>query len=370
MVELGDIFREFGGQFVEESGRGLSSVQRKAIKDIAACRTPAMNRGGVYRCEDCGEAHFSWNSCGNRHCPKCGNDKISEWLEKNRKKLLPVDYYMATFTLPAEMKRTVFRNQKAAYEALFKCSSEALKEIAFDKRFLGAKIGMLGTLQTWRRDGGYHPHIHYLIPGGGISADGKRWTYPKNRNFLIATKPLAALFKGKFKAQMKKLGLYENIPDPAWKKEWVIDCRNVGNAMSSFKYLAPYIQRVFISNKRIEKCEDGNLSFRYVKSDTKQTMRKTTPVMTFIAMFLMHVLPKGFMKTRYYGFLGSASANKLKAVRMTLLTSRSQAPPEENIPVFETQKCHKCGGKIVLYATFKSVLGRAPPIEEILKEAS
>ncbi len=284
MVELGDIFREFGGQFVEASRRGLSSVQLKTIKDVAACRTPAMERGGIYRCEDCGEAHYAWHSCGNRHCPKCGNDKISEWLEKNRKKLLPVDYYMATFTLPAEMKRTVFCNQKAAYEALFKSSSEALKKIALDKRFLGAKIGMLGTLQTWRRDGGYHPHIHFLVPGGGISSDGKQWLYPKNRKFLIATKPLAALFKGKFKSQMKRLGLYEKIPDAAWTKNWVVDCRNVGNAMSSFKYLAPYMKRVFISNNRIEKCENQKVTFKYTRSETKQTMRKTMPAMAFIVL--------------------------------------------------------------------------------------
>ncbi|MDD2252559.1 MAG: transposase [Dehalococcoidales bacterium] len=370
MSELGEIFREFGGQFAERSGHALSSVQLKALRDIAVCRTPAIERGGVYCCEDCGDIHFAWNSCGNRHCPKCGNDKISEWLEANRKKLLPVDYYMVTFTLPAGINKTACFNQKAVYDALFQSSSEALKELALDRRFLGGRIGMLGTLQTWRRDGGYHLHVHYIVPGGGISRDGKQWIYPKNRGFLVSSKPLASLFKGKFKAEMKDCGIYEKIPVSAWEKDWVVDCRNVGGGMSSFKYLAPYMQRVFISNNRIEKCENKNVTFRYTRSKTNETAYRTMPVMAFIAMFLMHVLPHGFMKTRYYGFLGSASANKLNAVRTMLLISRTQPPADESVCSFNHSKCRICGGQIVFQKTFDNRSGRGPPLDKIWARAS
>jgi hypothetical protein len=215
---------------------------------------------------------------------------------------------------------------------------------------------MLGTLQTWRRDGNFHPHIHYLCPGGGLAVNGKYWVYPKNKKFLVAEKPLAALFKGKFKDELGTLKLAESVPAGAWEKSWVADCVNAGNGMTSFKYLAPYMQRGFIGNDRIEQYEGGIVTFRYKKADG-QIMRRTMRALSFMLLFLQHVLPSGFQKTRYYGLLGNANKQTIRELALMILTSRNQPPQEtENFRV-KPFRCNKCGALIVLI----EINARAPP---------
>lgn len=339
MPELADIFRDRHGDIKAR----LNDEQFHAVQNIIACRTPAMERGAVYCCTGCGSPHFAWQSCGNRNCPKCGNDKITKWLAKRREELLPVDYFMVTFTLPFELHAACRKRPREVYGAFFNASSDALKEIALDKRFLGAKIGMLGTLQTWRRDGEFHPHIHYLCPGGGLSQGGKYWIYPKNKKFLVAEKALAVLFKGKFKAELADLKLQDEIPEKTWRKNWVVDCENVGNGMSSFKYLGTYMQRVFISNDRIEKYDGENVTFRYKESKSGHTARRTMQAVSFMLMFLMHVLPSGFQKTRYYGLLGNANKKTITELRLLILCSRNQAPQEKEVFTVKKLRCRKCG---------------------------
>ena len=352
MPELADIFR---GRH-ENLDRLLNGEQRHAVRDIIACRTPEMGRGALYCCPDCGTEHFIWRSCGNRNCPKCGNDKVTKWLALRQAELLPVDYYLVTFTLPGELHALCRNHPREVYGAFFKSSSEALKELAMDKRFLGAKIGALGTLQTWRRDGGFHPHIHYLCPGGGLSANGKYWVYPKNKKFLIAEKPLAKLFKGKFKSELAGMELEQAVPASAWEKTWVADCLNAGNGMTSFKYLAPYMQRGFIGNDRIEAYDGENVTFRYKKSDG-QTVRKTMLALAFMLLFLQHVLPSGFQKTRYYGLLGNANKQTVRELAIMILTSRDQPPPEPESFNHKPLRCNKCGAVMLL----SEVNARAPP---------
>jgi hypothetical protein len=353
LPELADIFRDWRGRFTKP----LTTEQCHAIRDICACRTPEMERGALYSCPDCGTTHFGWQSCGNRNCPKCGNDKITKWLAKRQKETLPVDYYMITFTLPAELRWLCKHFPKKVYKAFFAAASSALKQLALDKRFLGAEIGMIGTLQTWRRDGGFHPHIHFLVPGGGLSQDGSYWVFPKSKKVMLASSPLAKLFKGKFKGELEKLNLLKSAPQKAWKKEWVVDCKNVGNGMSSFKYLGTYMQRVFISNDRIEKYDGENVTFRYKNSTSGQLSRRTMPALVFMEMFLQHVLPSGFQKTRYYGLLGSARKKVIREIRIMILTSRGQPPtePEEFSP--QLLKCSKCGAEMAL----ASIGARGPP---------
>jgi hypothetical protein len=353
MTELADIFRDWSDHF----NSSLNDVQLRAFNDICACRTSEMDSGVVYFCPGCHASHFTWKSCGNRHCPKCGNDKITKWLGKRQSEILPVDYYMVTFTLPAEFRSACQRHPKEIYKMFFATSSSALKELALDKRFLGANIGMLATLHTWRRDGEPHIHIHFLVPGGGLSKDGTYWIYPKNKDFLVHVKPLMRLFRGKFKAEFNKLELNEFIPYRIWNIDWVVHCKNVGNGMSSFKYLATYMQRVFISSNRIEQYDGENVTFRYEDSDTGQTMHRVMTALAFIQMFLKHILPSGFMKTRYYGLLASANKEKLKSIRMMLLTSRRQPPAEIEDFTIEPVKCSKCG-TVMLMSLFGA---RGPP---------
>ena len=355
MPELAEIFRDW-----HEKPAGnliLTDEQHHAIRDIIACRTPEIGHGTVYSCTGCGAEYFTWQSCGNRNCPKCGNDKITKWLAKRQAELLPVDYYMVTFTLPDEMHYICRKFPREVYGAFFKASSNALKDLARDKRFLGAEIGAMGTLHTWQRNGDLHPNIHYLCPGGGLSKDRKYWVYPKNHDFFVAEKPLAALFKGKFKTEISKLELLGSVPERAWGKKWVVDCINTGNGMTSFKYLAPYMQRVFIGNDRIEKYDGENVSFRYKESSTGNIVRRTLHALEFMMLFLQHVLPSGFQKTRYYGLLGSANKETRQELRISICISRNQAPAETEIFTVKPMKCKKCGNEIAI----SQINERAPP---------
>ena len=265
---------------------------------------------------------------------------------------MPVDYFMVTFTLPSELRTLCLKFPEKVYSAFFAASSAALKELALDKRYLGAKIGMMGTLHTWRRDGEFHPHIHFLVPGGGLSKDGEYWIYPKNRDFLVAVKPLMKLFRGKFKSELKKTDLspkmLQNISSKTWLKNWVVHCQNVGDCMSSFKYLGTYMQRVFISNDRIENYDGETLTFRYRQSGTKNVKRRTMTALSFVLMFLRHILPSGFQKTRYYGLLGSANKKSLREIRILILTSRNQQPQEPEDFIINKIICRACGSELIL----------------------
>jgi hypothetical protein len=342
--ETAEVFRNWRERFIQDFGASLTKTQRKALADICACRTSAIGSGLLYSCPECGSTHFAWRSCGNRNCPKCGNEKVTAWLEARSRDLLPVDYFMMTFTLPSELRALCRRCPGKVYDAFFKAASDAIKDLALDRRFLGGKAGMLGTLQTWRRDGEFHPHIHFLVPGGGISQDGKYWLFPKCREMLLAPVPLAKLFKGKFKAALKALGLLDSIPPEAWRKKWKADCKNVGDGMSSFKYLAPYMQRVFISDNRIELYDGENVTFLYKDSHTGQVKRRTLHAMEFMKLFLQHVLPSGFQKTRHYGILASACKKEIAWIKELILASGGRTPPPETEDF--TPKpflCSKCG---------------------------
>lgn len=358
MPELAEILRDWREYLPVSS----TTEQQHAVRDIIACRTSAMEYGALYSCSDCGTRHFGWQSCGNRHCPKCGNDKVTKWLNKRQEDILPVDYYMVTFTLPHELHDVCQHHPEKVYDTFFRESSSALKELSANKRFIGGQIGMIGTLQTWRRDGEYHVHIHYIVPGGGLSFDGEYWLFPKNHKFLVAEKPLAKLFKGKFKAALTDLELSGEIPPEVWRKTWVADCENVGSGMSSFKYLGPYMQRIFISNNRIEKYDGENVTFRYENSQSKQTVRRIMSALTFIMMFLKHVLPSGFQKTRYYGILGSAGKKNIGEIRNIILISRGQPPSKPEVFVSKPLRCKKCGGPMKLLR----IRERAPPPEAII----
>ena len=316
-----------------------------------------MGRGTVYVCHDCGQKHFIWLSCGNRNCPKCGNDKVTEYLQKQQQNILPVNYFMITLTLPHELHSVCRKHPKKVFNIFFDCAQQAIKELALNKKHLGGHVGIIATLQTWRRDGEYHPHIHCLVPGGGISTDKKYWLYPKKRDFLIPAKPLSILLRGKMRTKLQESHLSAEIPPEVWKKHWVTDCRNVENGMTSFKYLAPYMQRGFIGNNRIVQYDGKNVTFKYTDSVTKQTRLRIVSAEEFMNLYLQHVLPHGFQKTRYYGFLGAANRQTVQELRKLILCSRYSKLPEPEIFVIPKVLCPHCGHEM----KFSYISSRGPP---------
>ena len=317
-----------------------------------------MKRWAVYSCPNCGNIHFAYPSCGNRNCPKCGQEKVASFLTKQQKNLLPVNYFMVTVTLPHEFHSVCRKYPEDIYNAFFHEAATSIREIARNDRHLGAEIGLIGTLQTWKRNGDFHPHIHFLVPGGGISKDGLYWKYPRKKDFFIPARPLSILLRRKMKESLEKTELFFEIPQTAWEKHWVSDCTNVGNGMSSFKYLAPYMQRGFISNSRIVAYDGKNVTFSYTESATNSIRMRTMSSVEFMRMYLQHVLPSGFQKTRYYGLLASANRKTIKEIRLLIYTTRC-AVPAEPLELFETKKpiCEKCKSQMI----FHCMCGRSPP---------
>jgi len=332
------------------------------MQAIEQCRTEALG-GQVYYCDACDEALYSYHSCKNRHCPKCQNDAAQDWLERQRDLLLPVPYFMLTFTLPAGLRAVARSHQKLIYNLLFRASAAATQKLARDPRFVGGKIGMIGVLHTWARDLSYHPHVHYLVPAGGLAPDGESWLSSRER-FLVHVKPLSILFRAKFRDALKETDLFDQVPHDVWNQGWVVHCQPVGRGEAALKYLAPYIFRVAISNNRILEVKDGSVTFRYTASDTGQTRYCTLTAEEFIRRFLQHVLPKGFVKVRYYGLFSSGNRPLLAQVRQLLGGTGSPQPtqsrPEDATPPDRTHYCPKCGKRMVLLQIIRP-RGRCPP---------
>jgi hypothetical protein len=266
--------------------------------------------------------------------------------------LLPTPYFMVTFTLPEPLRQLARSHQKVVYNLLFQCSAAALQELAKDNRFVGGQIGLVGVLHTWGRDLSYHPHVHFLVPGGGLCADGQQWLASRP-TFLVHVKPLSKLFRAKFRIALQKADLLNEVPYQVWQQEWVVHCQAVGNGQAALKYLAPYIFRVAISNNRIVKVAEGKVTFRYTPSGRKKSKLCTLPAEEFIRRFLQHVLPKGFVKVRYYGLFAPGQRQRLKQAR-TLLAARIPSPSdpepkptasevEDKPPLQAARLCPECG---------------------------
>jgi hypothetical protein len=364
MVEIADIFRIHGPAYRAQFGDRMLPSHRRAMQDIERCRTEPLG-GQVYHGETCQAYHYSYHSCKNRHCPKCQQDHAQQWLEHQQRLLLPVPHFMVTFTLPAELRGLARRHQKTLYHLLFRSSAEALQELALDPRFIGGRIGMVGVLHTWTRDLRYHPHVHYIVAGGGLSAEGT-WL-PARQDFLVHVTPLSILFRAKFRDYLQKTDLFPLVDAHVWHKDWVVYCEPVGSGEEAFRYLAPYIFRVAISNNRVLKLEDGQVTFQYKESATDQTRSATVPAQEFIRRFLQHVLPDRFIKVRYYGFLSPGNRHVLTTVS-TLLGTNTVAPPPTGQPLDVTAttnardapRCPKCGNILILVETLRPNT-RSPP---------
>lgn len=329
MITVADIFRRYGPAYRTQFGQHMPPTQRATMAAIEQCRTEALG-GHVYTCPTCATTRYSYHSCRNRHCPTCQQGQAESWLAQQQALLLPVPYFLVTFTLPAQVRTLARQHQRQLYSLLFRSSAAALQQLAADPRFLGGQIGMLGVLQTWTRDLRYHPHIHYLVPAGALAADGASWIGAKGR-LLVHVKPLGTLFRGKVRAGLRQLGLEREVPSETWGKPWIVDCRPVGRGQAALTYLAPYVFRVALSNNRIVSVVNDQVTFRYRVGDTKKMKRCTLPAEQFIRRFLQHVLPKGFVKVRYFGLFSLGKRQVLAHVRQ-LLAGATSTPPAASSP--------------------------------------
>jgi len=321
-LELAHVFQQFGPAYRQKHASKILPSHRQAMRAIEHCRTEVLG-GQVYVCSACGETRYSYHSCRNRHCPKCQHEQTQDWLEVQQGLLLPVPYFLLTFTLPVELRKFTSQNQKLIYNLLFRTSAQAAQQLARDPRFVGGQIGLVGVLHTWTRNLIYHPHVHYLTPGGGLASDGQSWL-PARRNFFLPVKALSKLFRAAFRRALKRTAIYPNLPSKVWRKDWVVHCKAVGDGQAALKYLAPYIHRIAISNRRLvslsnDGClENAQVTFQYRASDTGQIKTCTLSVERFLQRFLQHVLPRGFVKVRYYGFFGATLRSRLAALQQQL----------------------------------------------------
>ncbi|ASR51211.1 IS91 family transposase [Blastomonas fulva] len=382
-IEVADIFRVAGpGYRIAHAGH-LSLHQLKIMSAVEHCRTATMG-GHVEACTDCGHWRIAYNSCRNRHCPKCQGAAARTWLAEREADLLPVGYFHVVFTLPAQVSAIAFHNKALLYDLLFKAASQTMLTIAADPRHLGARIGITAVLHTWGSALTHHPHVHMIVPGGGIARDGERWISARPA-FLLPVRVLGALFRRLFLTRLialhdaGKLGFFGSLAhlaerraflrhlSPVRRKRWVVYAKPpFAGPEAVLAYLARYTHRVAISNSRILRFDSEGVTFRYKdyrRNGAQRQQDMTLGADEFIRRFLLHNLPRGFHRIRHYGLLAGATrkahlehARRLLAVAPPAIDDTAVDPPDHRPP------CPCCGGSMVIIETFeRRYQPRAPP---------
>jgi DNA-directed RNA polymerase subunit RPC12/RpoP len=347
MTTINEIFKTHAPEYIRRFGDHMPKLHLKAINAIKSCRTSACGLL-MYRCTRCGTSHKMYRSCGNRHCPVCQNHKMRQWLQGQLQRQLPGHHFMITFTVPQQLRRFIRSNPKKAYSALFAASADTLKAVAQNRRFIGGDLpGFFGVLHTWGRQLQYHPHIHYIVPGGAVSKSDTTW-HPSPVNFFAPVKGMSTIFKAKLRDEFTRIGLIDTIAPHLWQQDFIVNCQAVGNCQESIRYLAPYVFKVAIANSRIIKVEDGKVFFRYKKPRSNRWRIMALDIIKFMRRYLQHVLPTGFMKVRYYGFMSPASSVALEKVRSLIELAYGF---DVAVPEFDQQEdayptCPYCGGKL------------------------
>jgi Putative transposase/Transposase zinc-binding domain len=379
-LEVADIFRDHGAAWRSANAGHISLGQLKVMSAIERCRTAALG-GHVERCEKCSHTVIAYNSCRNRHCPKCQAAAAREWLAEREAELLPVPYFHVVFSLPAKIADIAYQNKAAIYDILFKASAEAMIAIAADPKHLGARIGLLSVLHTWGSALNHHPHVHMIVPGGGISLDGARWVACRP-DFLLYVGVLSRLFRrlvleklttahsaGELQFFSKHAALanaraFAAYLAPLRNSKWVVYCkRPFGGPKEVLRYLARYTHRVAISNRRLVACNEKGVTFKW--KDYRLEGRARYQVMTlatheFIRRFLMHVLPAGFHRIRYYGLLASgkradniARARELLTLPIIPVDAIKAADANADQPQTPEHRCPCCGGRMIIIERFE-----------------
>jgi hypothetical protein len=376
-LEVADIFRGHGPAWRRANASHVSLGQLKVMSAIESCRTAALG-GHVARCEDCTYTTIAYNSCRNRHCPKCQGAAAKDWLAAREADLLPVPYYHLVFTLPAAIADIAYQNKAVVYDLLFKASAETLTTIAADPKHLGARVGITSVLHTWGSALTHHPHVHMIVPGGGISLDGERWVACR-KGFFLPVRVLSRLFRRLFldkllaahqTNRLKFFGHYAALADPQAlaahlaplrRAEWVVYAkRPFGGPQAVLAYLSRYTHRVAIANSRLIAFDHTGVTFRW--KDYRADGRDRQKVMTlataeFIRRFLIHVLPSGFHRIRHYGLLASGTrADNIAHARRLLDVPAEQHEAGDDSHAEDAELSHPCpccGGRMVIIETFQ-----------------
>jgi hypothetical protein len=385
-LEVADIFHAHGADWRKANAGLVSLAQLKVMSAIEHCRTSALG-GHVERCEDCSHTRISYNSCGNRHCPKCQAAAARKWLEEREADLLPVSYFHVVFTVPAAIAAIAFHNKAVVYDLLFKTAAETLTTIAADPKHLGARIGMTAVLHTWGSALTHHPHVHIIVPGGGLSPDGSRWIACKP-GFFLSVRVLSRLFRRLFLEGLAALhaagrlhfyGDLEPLADdkafagalaPLRRCEWVVYAkRPFAGPKAVLAYLSRYTHRVAISNSRLVALDDAGVTFRWKDYRIKEGDRLKTMTLAadeFIRRFLMHVLPSGFHRIRHYGLFASA-VRVCNIERIRALLAVTEPTPQQQHDTdgggdlsAGVRKCPCCGGRMIIIETFEGVRPARP----------
>jgi len=378
-LEVADIFREHGAAWRRANAGHVSLDQMKVMSAIERCRTVALG-GHVARCEDCTHTVIAYNSCRNRHCPKCQGEAAKEWLAEREAELLPVGYFHLVFTLPGPIADIAYQNKAVIYDLLFKAAAEATFKIAADPKHLDARIGITAVLHTWGSAMTHHPHVHMIVPGGGIATDGSRWVSCRP-SFFLPVRVLSRLFRRLFLQMLSaahatcllkfygnRAGLADNaafaaLLAPLRKIEWVVYAKEpFGGPEAVLAYLSRYTHRVAISNRRLVSADETSVTFKWKDYRIEGAARyktMTLPTHEFIRRFLMHVLPKGFHRIRHYGLFanGNRAANIARARELLAVPSRSKEPETSeatavNDPRVLPRPCPCCGGRMIIIETF------------------
>tara|TARA_R110002167_G_scaffold109602_1_gene279516 strand:- start:244 stop:1395 length:1152 start_codon:yes stop_codon:yes gene_type:complete len=373
MASVADALRQFAPAYLKQHADSVSIDQQKVLGAIMRCRTGAL--GGVrYQCKQCGRDHWVGRSCGNRHCPNCGHEKTQVWIEKQSAKLMPVHHFLVTFTVPREVGCVLRGAQREGYRCLFDSGSQSIRDVAaVTKSLRGCLVGFFGVLHTWGRDPAvYHPHIHFVVPGGGVKLDEKgnaiAWqSTPKN--FLFHHKTLVRVYKAKLADELRAAGLYERVDSAVWTKKFVVDIQAVGHGVPTLKYLAPYVHRVAINDSRIVSVGESSVTYKIRRSKSLGTEIRRVEGQEFVESFSQHVLPRGFRKIRHYGWMSHNSKVSLEEVKWlvwlflgwTFWLGSGYAPKEK--PLTSPMRCVACGGEMqVVEVTYESLtsLGISP----------
>jgi hypothetical protein len=377
--EVADVFREYGDTYRSIWGSSSTAEQRRVFRDIAICRTSALG-GHKLKCDHCGHEQNSYNSCRNRHCPKCQAASSAKWFDARKEEIIDVPYFHVVFTIPDSIGQLALQNKREIYNILFRAASETLRTIAMDSKHLGATIGFIAILHTWGQSLHHHPHLHCVVPAGGISPDGQHWVACRD-GFFLPVRVLSRMFRGKFLAYLEEAfrqkeicfhGRLADLAQPnAWRRwlhglrslPWVVYAKPpFGDPRQVIKYLARYTHRVAISNGRLIDIRNGKVSFRWKDYSNGNRQRiMTLDAVEFIRRFLLHVLPKRFVRIRHYGFLANRDRGKhLKQVRQLTNSPADEISSERDVGLHEANNsslCPSCKkGSLMIVSTTEPIL--------------
>ena len=340
MSTLADILLELGPGFLARNS--ASPAQRLALRAIQRCRTPELG-GHVYVCTRCKHSDYSYHSCHNRACPRCGGARTKEWTQKQTDRLLPVEYFLVTFTLPSPVAALALCSPSVLYELLFSQSSRALQTVASRSNLLGAELGFLGVLHTWNRQLGLHPHVHYIIPGGGLRSDHKKWRRSRQPDWFLPVHALSAAFRQGMEAALRASSpaLHASIPQSCWRGAWVVHSQAAGSGEAVLRYLSRYVFRTAICDERIVDWNKDHVRFKYTDRKSGELRTLSLESDEFIRRYLLHVPPSGFHRVRYFGWM-HPSAKRRRILVETLLNAVILIRPRQDLTPAWHLCCPEC----------------------------